>query len=56
MHSVAPQHTVTWRSGSHSIPLKVRALAAMACRRHGAPQVMAYWLWAVADGLASGLF
>src|SRR5262249_21392932 len=45
MHSVAPQQTVTFLSGSHGMPLKLRTLAAIASRRAGAPQVMAYWLY-----------
>ena len=44
MHSVAPQQTVMWASGSQSMPLNDRALAAIARRSDGAPQVMAYWL------------
>ena len=53
MHSVAPQQTVTFRSGSHGMPLNARTLAAMASRSGGAPQVMAYWLkpsWMASTG------
>src|SRR6185437_12393643 len=39
-----PQHTVTFFSGSTSIPCHVLAWRAIACRRFLAPQVMAYWL------------
>ena len=45
MHSVAPQQTVTCRSGStQSRPLNRRAFSATATRRSATPQVMAYWL------------
>ena len=44
MHSVAPQQTVTFSSGSQGMPLKRRTFSAIACRSGGAPQVMAYWL------------
>src|SRR5688572_11980613 len=45
MHSVAPQQTVTFLSGSQSVrPLNARTCLAIACRSTGAPHVMAYWL------------
>ena len=40
--SVAPQVTVTCRSGSTSTPLSRANFSAMAARSGGAPQVMAY--------------
>src|SRR5437588_2899602 len=44
MVSVAPQQTVTSRSGSTCMPYSRAYLAAIAARSSGSPQVMAYWL------------
>jgi hypothetical protein len=44
MASVAPQVTVMCRSGSTDTPVVRATFCAIASRRRGEPQVMAYWL------------